>query len=236
MKISNRLKQIDEMVGQEYDHIWDCCCDHGLLGATLLSRQAGGHIHFVDIVPELMTQLDTKLTQFYGSSLTPWFTHCIDVANLPIEQHEGRHLVIIAGVGGDLMIDLFEAIHRNNPSVSIDYLLCPVHHLYSLRKRLIELDFRLKEETLVEDNKRYYEILLVSSEKNSPSSHPMVSPVGKDIWNAESIQQVTTAKAYLTKTLSHYQRLAHHKNIGGDLADSPQRILNAYRGIKITAT
>ncbi|HTG55937.1 MAG TPA: SAM-dependent methyltransferase, partial [Niabella sp.] len=52
-------------MGAGYTHIWDCCCDHGLLGAALLSRQAAAHIHFVDIVPELMHELKNKLQRFF---------------------------------------------------------------------------------------------------------------------------------------------------------------------------
>lgn len=57
MKLSKRLQQIDHMVKHGYDHIWDCCCDHGFLGASLLEREAAAHIHFVDIVPELINNV-----------------------------------------------------------------------------------------------------------------------------------------------------------------------------------
>ena len=36
------------MIPDGYDHIWDCCCGHGLLGMTLLARHAAEHIHFVE--------------------------------------------------------------------------------------------------------------------------------------------------------------------------------------------
>jgi len=56
------------MVKSQYDH---CCCDHGLLGAALLAQQAAPHIHFVDVVPELMQQLENKLTRFFPKSGEP---------------------------------------------------------------------------------------------------------------------------------------------------------------------
>ena len=70
LKLSKRLTHIDHMVTSDYTHIWDCCCDHGFLGASLLSRQAAPNIHFVDIVPELMTKIESKLQQFYLNSLS----------------------------------------------------------------------------------------------------------------------------------------------------------------------
>ncbi len=139
------------MVATTYDHIWDCCCDHGLLGATLLSRQAAPHIHFVDIVPELMRELENKLQHFYPENSEPesntqWQVHCMDVTALPLQKFNGKHLVIIAGVGGDLMAELVKAIFQKNPTLDIDFLLCPVHHQFTLRQQLIQLDFNLKTE------------------------------------------------------------------------------------------
>lgn len=214
------------MVLSSYQHIWDCCCDHGLLGMTLLSRQAAPHIHFVDIVAELMQTLEGKLQQFFSNSPTAWTTHCIDVQQLPLEQYQskqpaqGKHLVIIAGVGGDLMTQLIEGIYRNHPTMDIDFLLCPVHHQFTLRKKLIELNFSLKDEVLMAENKRFYELLLVSSNSDDGNN---ISPIGNKIWQAGSAEQAMVIKHYLGKTISHYQRiqLNHNANV--------QDIIDAYQ-------
>lgn len=107
------------MVTSGYAHVWDCCCDHGFLGAALLSRQVSSTIHFVDIVPELMAELNGKLDRFYSSSA--WETHCLDVAKLPLEQYEGKPLIIIAGVGGDLMIKFIDAINQKHSGLDMDF-------------------------------------------------------------------------------------------------------------------
>lgn len=222
MKLSKRLKQIDKMVTAQYSHIWDCCCDHGFLGAALLNRQTDTHIHFVDIVPELMAELDTKLQRFYSNAVSKWKTHCLDVATLPLEKYQGNHLVIIAGVGGDLMIQFIEAIHQNHQNLAIDFLLCPVHHQFALRHKLIELDFSLKQEVLVEDNKRFYEILLVSSAHNE---HKPITAIGDQIWHSQSPQQAKVVENYLHKTLNHYQRIQQ-----GD-ASKVEHIIDAYSAV-----
>lgn len=265
LKLGKRLQQIEKMVTvQQYGHIWDCCCDHGLLGCALLNRLTEttistnivSNIHFVDIVPELMTELENKLQNFYSNSAisTRWKTHCQDVANLPLEQYEGKHLIIIAGVGGDLMIKLIEAIYQKHKNLNVDFLLCPVHHQFSLRSKLIELDFSLKDEVLVEDKQRFYEILLVSSASVADNKEASkVSPVGDKIWqsnstihsNENSLKQSLThaeiADIYLNKTLNHYQRMqkglqqsteqdnqqVKAKNLNSDV----QQIINAYRAV-----
>ena len=217
------------MVVSHYDHIWDCCCDHGLLGFSLLSRQAGSNIHFVDIVPELMTNVEKKLERFYPSS--PWKTHCLDVAKLPLAQYQGKHLIIIAGVGGDLMILFIAAIYQQHKNLNIDFLLCPVHHQFSLRQKLIELDFSLKDEVLIEENQRCYEVMLVSSVSYETQK---INPVGDKIWQSTSSRQTEIVNNYLHKTLNHYQRIQQgalqaslHSKV-----NNVQHIVDAYQAIK----
>ncbi len=234
MKLSKRLQQIEKMVTSQYSHIWDCCCDHGLLGCALLSRLAAANIstnmpsniHFVDIVPELMAELENKLHRFYPSST--WETHCLDVAKLPLAQYEGKHLIIIAGIGGDLMIEFIETIYQQHKSLNIDFLLCPVHHQFSLRSKLIELDFSLKHEVLVEDNQRFYEVILVSSTSEENSK---INPVGDKIWQLESKKQTEIADRYLSKTLNHYQRIQQGFQQGK--TNNVQHIIDAYHAVTL---
>lgn len=212
------------MVTSDYTHIWDCCCDHGLLGASLLSRQAARNIHFVDIIPELMTNIENKLQQFYTNSPSDWKTHCLDVAELPLKQYEGKHLIIIAGVGGDLMIRFINEIHHKHPDLSIGFLLCPVHHQFALRDKLIDLNFSLEHEILVEENRRFYEVIFVSSASDEDKP---ISLVGKKIWQPGTVKQAEVVEKYLDKTLNHYCRIQQGKTSNVD------HIINAYKNITL---
>jgi tRNA (adenine22-N1)-methyltransferase len=233
LKLSNRLQQIEKMVTSQYSHIWDCCCDHGLLGCALLSRldatDIRSNIHFVDIIPELMAELEIKLYRFYAD--TTWETHCQDVAKLPLAQYDGKHLVIIAGIGGDLMIEFIKAIYHQHKNVNLDFLLCPVHHQFSLRNKLIELDFSLTDEVLVEDNQRFYEIILVSSTSKKSRK---INPVGDKIWQSESKQQTEVVNKYLKNTLKHYQRMQQGFKQGN--AKNVQHIIDAYHAVILSVS
>ena len=216
MKLGKRLKQIDSMVqATEYSHIWDCCCDHGFLGMNLLRRQAAPHIHFVDIVPELINPLTEQLNQFLPAQDT-WQTHCLDIAQLPLQQYSGKQLVIIAGVGGDLTIQFIQDIVQKHPNLEIDFLLCPVRRLYELRQALIAMNMGLIGEALVKENNQFYEILLLASANNSVSPSKPVSPTGDLLWQGgkqegrPEAQQ--DAKEYLAKTLRHYKRMQQGLN------------------------
>ena len=207
------------MVSADYDHIWDCCCDHGYLGAALLDEQNDETIHFVDIVPELMLALESKLKTFYHEH--NWQVHCLDVSHLPLLGYEGRHLVIIAGVGGDLTAQLISSINAQHPNLEIDYLVCPVHHLFTLRARLHELHLGLVQEALVEDNKRYYEVMLLSSKSNNEP----VSAVGEQIWLVDNAIQLEVAERYLKQILNHYKRIAKGKT------SDVKHIISAYEQV-----
>ncbi|RQW62543.1 tRNA (adenine(22)-N(1))-methyltransferase [Vibrio viridaestus] len=203
VKLSKRLQQIEQMVSEKYDHIWDCCCDHGFLGAALLDSVPANPrtIHFVDIVPKLMQSLEQKLVRFYQGKR--WHTHCLDVADIPLNTFSGRHLIIIAGIGGDLMIELICALKARHPTLALDFLLCPVHHQFALRKTLQKLDLRLVAESLIKDNRRFYEIIHVTSSQYGE----VVSPIGESIWRSECSHQTMIIKEYLSKTLGHYRRM-----------------------------
>lgn len=230
IKLSKRLQQIDAMVTTTYDHIWDCCCDHGLLGAALLARQAAPHIHFVDIVPELMGELKNKLIRFYPKKpkeQAQWQVHCMDVSTLPLQQFTGKHLVIIAGVGGALMAELVKEIYQKNPTVDMDFLLCPVLHQFTLRQLLIQLDFSLLNEMLMVENHRFYEMLLVSTGANARHPHTAISPTGSLFWHSSNPEQTKIAANYLTKVLAHYRRV--QLNSAADV----QHIIDAYSAIAL---
>jgi len=210
------------MVTGAYDHIWDCCCDHGLLGAKLLERQAAHCIHFVDIVPSLMAQLETKLQRFYPDSTSQWLTHCIDVAQLPLHKFPGKHLIIIAGVGGDLMASFITSIHRQSPDIEFDFLLCPVHHTFTLRQTLIKFNYQLKSEVLLKDNQRFYEVLHVTGDITDPNP---VHPVGCQIWQSKNEHQKAVINQYLQSLLNHYNRIQSGE------ARQVQHVIQAYNEV-----
>lgn len=216
MKLSKRLTQIEALIGHDYTHIWDTCCDHGFLGTHLIAQQRAANVHLVDIVPELITPLDDKLKALFSNAHgSKWQTHCLDVSELPLQQYEGKHLVIIAGIGGDLMIQCLKKLLTNNPTANIDFILCPIRQLYNLRQQLIAFDMRLKQEVLVKENNQYYEILYVSRQKTSTTKESLLSgitPAGREIWQAENEEQTKVIEEYREITLQHYKRMLRGAN------------------------
>lgn len=219
VKMGRRLQQIMQMIDKRYTHIWDCCCDHGLLGFNLLEAQQAEMIHFVDVVPQLLSNIKNTLQKHDQGDKSNWQVHCIDAGCLPIRAFSkapqtDKHLIIIAGVGGDLTIKLLQALQCFS-DYNIEYILCPVHHIYKVRQFLIEQQLRLINERLVFENKRGYEIIHVSA-----GGAKAISKIGA-MWDLKEAAH----REYLDKTISHYQRIAKNPNI--DVAD----IINQYRVI-----
>lgn len=208
MKTSQRLQQIDKMITQSYDHIWDCCCDHGLLGYLLLRRDAARTVHFVDVVAPLIAEVKGKLERYFtdGFSEHAWQVHCTDVTQLQLsaaelDSAESVHLIVIAGVGGDLLIELVRGVLKVNPTQRMEFLLCPVLHNYKVRAALIDMKFGLINEHLIGENNRFYEILHVATGAEQP-----ISLTGSVMWDLSREEDRT----YLERTISHYQRMSQN--------------------------
>jgi len=204
IKLSQRLQSIEVLISEPYDHIWDCCCDHGLLGLSLLDKKRAKTIHFVDLVPDLLDKIEATLLQFWQGERGDWQVHCIDAGKLPITQYsqnknKDKHLIIIAGVGGDLMIELLSSLHWITDSYPVEFILCPVHHNYKVREYLIDHHFRLNQESLVFENNRGYEILHIALQASLP-----LTVTGSTMWDINNPLHCD----YLHKTIKHYQRLA----------------------------
>ncbi|WP_444996400.1 tRNA (adenine(22)-N(1))-methyltransferase TrmK [Aliikangiella sp. IMCC44359] len=223
MKIGQRLKQIDKMITQQYDSIWDCCCDHGLLGLALLKRKAANKIYFVDIIKHLTSNLEDKLYRFFAAEdyINRWQVLCMNTEKILLNTNNNsphkKHLVIIAGVGGDKIIEMVQSILCNNQKQKVEFLLCPVHHNYKVRKALNSLELGLVDECLVRENNRFYEIMHVATDIKKP-----ISLVGSTMWNLSREDD----QEYLIKTIRHYQ----NKTIQAQ--PDIEQILSAYQAIK----
>lgn len=217
IKLGKRLTSIEKMVSTDYDHIWDCCCDHGLLGFQLLENNKAKHIHFVDVVAPLLEEIESKLTRFYRGE-SQWYIHCDDVATLLLPHDKNqKHLIIIAGIGGQLLISLLTKLLPLTAGLNVEFILSPVHHNYQLRTFLNKQSCGLIHEAIVEENKRFYELIHFDNHCGV-----VISKVGEKMWDFNNRQH----QNYLTQTLQHYQRMAKNPNI--DVSE----IIKAYQDLK----
>ncbi|MDH5485444.1 MAG: tRNA (adenine(22)-N(1))-methyltransferase TrmK, partial [Gammaproteobacteria bacterium] len=74
-----------------------------------------------------------------------------------------RHLVILAGVGGERTVHIVSAIRRNNPHVVIDYIFCPSTSQHALRDYLAVQGLAITSDTVACEKRRHYEIMYVAA-------------------------------------------------------------------------
>ena len=154
-RLSPRLNAIYELIEElqyqyPYPCVWDCCCDHGHLGIKILVNGLSDKIIFVDQLMHLIEQLSVRLGTF-DESRHELIT--ADAGELNFND-ELRHLVILAGVGGETSVEIVKAIEDRHPAVQIDYIFCPSTSQKALREYLTNNNFQQAFEDLVLDNKR----------------------------------------------------------------------------------
>lgn len=214
--LNNRLAALSGMITRHYNHIWDCCCDHGHLGMALIQSGSATTVHFVDVVSPLIDVLTAKLEQQHPDS-DCWETHYCDLNRLTLPDRHSEHLVIIAGVGGDLTIEFVKNMIANNPQHKIEFLLCPVRHNAKVRQALKDLGLKLFNESIVFDKGLFYEVIHASSKAQEE-----IAITGSLMWDNQNPKHLQ----YLEKTIEHYERAVR---------SSPEKyadLLSHYRELK----
>ena len=204
-QLGKRLGTIAKLIirNQQYDHIWDCCCDHGYLGMFLLnhfSTQKGdkAQINFVDQVAHITEQLRTKLAQ---NTPTHYEVHTLNAECLELSTKQ-RHCVIIAGVTTTGTLKILQTLLNKHPNQCIDFILCPTRGQYELRKFLIKEKACLIEENHIIENNRHYELLYIRMHENQQQNrYQLVSSIGA-FWQKDNEEHIR----YLISKLSHYRK------------------------------
>lgn len=168
MKISNRIKQfLNFYEGQE--HIYDLCCDHGLIGRSLAQKALAANtlksITFNDLVPAIVNKLkhiDSDIPKeliFYQTS---------PAQDIIIEKQ--NNLIIIAGIGGKLMAEIVENLALKGIDKSTTIVVSPHNNYFYFRNRILN-NTRLKftNECFIHDKGQYYtyDVLKMSVDDNS---------------------------------------------------------------------
>ena len=198
VKLGKRLSQLENMLDQRYSIIWDCCCDHGLLGMSLLQRKLADKVVFVDILAHQMAFLEEDLQRRFPQDNANWQVICQDVKELGLPQVESQ-LFIIAGVGGDKTVEFIDSLCAAMPGLSFDLLICSVQGNYPVRKALIKQGFNMLREEIVFENKRFYEALYVTKDPGSA-----ITATGSSMWDWLNPDH----QKYWQKILGHYRKKA----------------------------
>lgn len=205
IQLGKRLGAIAKLITQHqpYDHVWDCCCDHGYLGTYLLSHFSKQNkykvqVNFVDQVTHITEQLCNKLKH---SAFSHYEVHTIDAGHLEFAKNK-RHCIIIAGVTTTGTLKILQTLLNQHPNQDLDFILCPTRGQYDLRQYLIKQKAHLIEENHILENDRHYELMFVRIYGNNDQNVcKQVSSIGK-FWQKNNAEHLS----YLANRICHYQQ------------------------------
>ncbi len=199
LKPGSRLSHLANMVEPPYTTIWDCCCDHGLLGMSLLRDQYADEVIFVDIVADILASLTARLERSFPQDQYRWQVRCEDINNILVPPEDSQ-LFIIAGVGPHQTIEFIDNLCASAPDTEFDLLICCVHGSYSVREELIKKGYGLKNEQIIFENNRFYEAIYVSKKI---ADKPIVN-TGSQMWHwPDPVHQ-----DYWHRVVGHYRQKA----------------------------
>lgn len=171
--LTPRLEAIAEMV-IEVESLADIGTDHGYLPIALL--QSGGVQKAIaaDVNEKPLasaqkntpTALAGKMQFRLGNGLEPIGIGEVDLA-------------VIAGMGGELIGDILSADWKKTRSIKT-FILQPMVKVSHLRNFLKENQFRIIDETMVQEGKKYYQIIKVVHGDEEPLE-PIHMELGKGI-------------------------------------------------------
>ena len=192
-RLGKRLTALRDAVTEDYNDIWDVCCDHGFLGESLLALKRAKRIYLVDQLPVITHQLEARFSQ-YPKDQYVVFT-C--AAEELVFNKKQKTLAIISGVGGETVVDILSALALSNDLENIDFLLSPANQAYELRAYLRQQHYGLIKESVVFERRRGYELLLVRADHLLPP----ISEVGS-VWDLKHHHH----RKHLEGLLAHYRK------------------------------
>ena len=137
----SRIKCIQSMV-EDDSLVYDLCCDHGIIGIGVIARVS--KVYFIDRVESIITRLANTLE---GTDI-PSSKYVVlkrDATKYKFSNFSA--IYIIAGIGGDLAIEIIKNIlaHDSNPS----FIINVNKNTRKLRLFLNHSKLKLYRETLV---------------------------------------------------------------------------------------
>lgn len=206
-KLDGRLQHLYQWATgiNHYDNIWDLCCDHGRLGLHLHQSpiHSHSHIHLIDQVPAIIERLQKQCANHPSNRLS---IECLNASEIKLQT--GRHLIILAGIGGKNATEIISTLLKNNLSntlttIEIDLLLSPTNHTYCLRRFLNTSRLKPVKEEFISEKGHDYEHLFYRLDNRHNDAHKAQNhnPAGSLIWQPMTPQK----KRYLQKLIKYHQ-------------------------------
>lgn len=154
----NRLETIIDL-SKKYKSVADIGCDHGQVGVELIKKYDLKKIINTDISDKCLKKAEdlfmlAGISQFYdgrvGSGLEPILNSEVDC-------------IIIAGMGGDLIVDIIKNDLDKSRSFN-NFIVQPMTSPDKVRKEFIKMGYGIKKDLCVIEDKKFYFIIEFSND------------------------------------------------------------------------
>nr|WP_288826605.1 class I SAM-dependent methyltransferase [uncultured Clostridium sp.] len=158
MKLSKRLGVIASFV-PEGSHVADVGTDHGYIPIHLVQEGIAKSAIAMDVRKGPLLRAQTHIKE---AGLEDLVEVRLSDGLLKLEKNQAD-CVVIAGMGGELIIHILEEGRHLWDSISY-WVLSPHSELYKVRKFLIEHEFSIGRETMIKEDGKYYSVMGVTRE------------------------------------------------------------------------
>ncbi len=152
MKISNRLKTIASFVEDE-SYVFDVGCDHALLDIFLVQNKKNIKVVASDINPNPLKFAEKNIA-LYGVSDKVQISLGDGLTNIP----SSVDTIIISGLGGLTINDIFKRDIDKLANIKT-IILSPHSDIYSVRKYVTSIGYKIVDEILLQDQKKIYTVI-----------------------------------------------------------------------------
>jgi tRNA (adenine22-N1)-methyltransferase len=176
VKLKGRLGELAGCYSDE-EVIWDVGCDHGQLGLSFLDHPRVKEVHLVD--PSLPVINTLKENKQLGAYISNGSLFIENKFGQEIRINSENNKIFIAGMGGREIIEILQAMEPQS-DLRFNCYISPHKNILELREYLKNSHFRLRDEFLIKDNGRFYQVIGL----DFTTDGPMVSPYGDRLWHS----------------------------------------------------
>ena len=156
MKLSKRLGMIASFVPGG-SRVADIGTDHGYIPIHLVQEGIAKSAIAMDVRKGPLLRAQTHIKE---AGLTDLVEVRLSDGLLKLEKNQAD-CVVIAGMGGELIIHILEEGRHLWDSISY-WVLSPHSELYKVRKFLAEHEFSIRRETMIKEDGKYYSVIGVT--------------------------------------------------------------------------
>jgi len=163
-KKSHRLSRRLEAI-KSFDHqsvsIWDIGCDHGDLGLSFIDSDWVEEINLVDPSIRVIEALKKKIEDAYITRASSKKVHIIKSLGQDLKLSPKKKTLFIAGMGGK---EIGEILTHLISQISIEdrIIISPHRKVLELRHLLMDMNFRLIHEEVIEEERQFYPLFVLS--------------------------------------------------------------------------